>query len=276
MTTWHLLTSAWDWEPTVLAGCVALLAAYDLVARPLTARAWCFGGGVLILLLALVSPLDTLGDTYLFSAHMLQHMLLILVVPPLLILGISPEIWARLLRWAPAARVERALGRPPRSWLLGMCVLWLWHAPALYDAAVANEDVHIFQHLSFLVTATIFWWPVLTPLAERRLAFPTVVFYLVAAAFASAILGVIITFAPPGLYPAYEHPVDRLGALALIRQEWGLSYALDQQIGGLIMWATGGPVYLISALWALGRWFHEPDEVDIMQPLPVSRTHSTP
>lgn len=275
MTTWHLLTSAWDWEPTVLVGCAALLAAYDLVARPLTARAWCFGSGVLVLLLALVSPLDTLGDTYLFSAHMLQHMLLILVAPPLLLLGIPPEVWARLLRWAPARRAERLLGRPPRSWLLGICTLWLWHAPVLYDAAVANEGVHILQHLCFLVTATIFWWPVITPLAERRLAFPAVIFYLVAAAFVSSILGVIITFAPPGLYPAYEHPVDRLGALSLIRQGWGLSYALDQQVGGVIMWVTGGPIYLVSALWALGRWFAEPEEGDLMQPVPAPQPHGT-
>jgi putative membrane protein len=276
MSTWQLLTSSWDLEPTVVLGCAALLAAYDLIAHPLTARAWLFGSGVLILLLALVSPLDTLGDTYLFSAHMLQHLLLLLVVPPLLLLGIPPRCWARILQWAPARRAEQLLGRSPSSWLLGVGTLWLWHAPALYDAAVANEEVHIFQHLCFLVTATIFWWPVLTPLAERRLALPATIFYLIAAAFANAILGVIITFAPPGLYPAYEHPIDRLGALSLIRQGWGLSYTLDQQLGGLIMWGTGGPVYLVGALWALGRWFHEPEEVDVMQPLSLPQTHANP
>jgi cytochrome c oxidase assembly factor CtaG len=259
MTTWQLLAATWDWEPTVLAGCAALLVAYALFAGPLSTRAWLFGGGVGLLLLALVSPLDTLGDTYLFSAHMLQHLLLIMAVPPLLLLGIPPDLYARILRRRPARLAERLLGRPPVSWLLGICTLWLWHLPALYDAAVRDEGIHILQHLSFLVTSTIFWWPVLTPCAERRLGLLASISYLMAASFASSILGVVITFAPPGLYPVYQQPFDSFGALQLIRQGWGLSYAVDQQVGGLIMWVTGGPVYLLAALLALVRWFREPD-----------------
>jgi putative membrane protein len=267
MTTGQVLTSMWDWQPTVLIGCADLLLGYVVIARPLTGRSRLFGTGVLVLALALLSPLDTLGDFYLFSVHMLQHLLLILVVPPLLVLGIPTDVWARLLRWAPACRVEQLVGRPLFAWLLGMGTLWLWHVPALYDAAVANQGIHVLQHLSFLVTATIFWWPVLTPYAERHQAMPANIFYLLAATFAGSILGVLLTFAPPGLYPAYNHPVEPNGALALIRHGWGLSYALDQQLGGLIMWVAGGPFYLFVALWALIRWFGEPEESDIaMQP----------
>ena len=98
MTSGQLLTSAWNWEPTVLAGCAALAAGYVVVARPLGIRAVSFMAGVLALLLALTSPLDTLGDTYLLSAHMLQHFLLILVVPPLLLLGIPPRVAERVRR----------------------------------------------------------------------------------------------------------------------------------------------------------------------------------
>jgi len=271
MTTVQVLTTIWDWEPTVLIGCADLLIAYWLCARPLTGRAWLFGGGVLVLALALLSPLDTLGDTYLFCAHMVQHLLLILVVPPMLLLGVPPQTWTRLLRWAPASRLERRLARPPQSWVLGIGTLWLWHAPVLYDLAVANEGIHVVQHLSFLVTATIFWWPVLTPLARRRLALPPTFAYLIAAAFASGILGVIITFAAPGLYPAYRHPIDSLGILPLIRGQWGVSYALDQQLGGLVMWATGGPIYLLACLWALAHWFQESGETDR---LPAPQVHS--
>src|SRR5882724_9194745 len=112
MTTWQALTSTWDWEPTVLAGCVLLLAWYVVYVYPLTACAWVFGSGILVLLLALVSPLDTLGDTYLFSVHMVQHLLLTLVVPPLLLLGIPPHLWARIVRWPPARRTARLVGRP--------------------------------------------------------------------------------------------------------------------------------------------------------------------
>jgi cytochrome c oxidase assembly factor CtaG len=265
----------WDWQPTVLIGCVDLLLAYVVFVRPLTARAWLFGTGVLVLALALLSPLDTLGDLYLFSLHMLQHLLLILVVPPLLVLGIPPDVWARILRRAPARQIEQLVGRPLIAWLLGMGTLWLWHVPILYDTAVTNESIHIVQHVSFLVTATIFWWPVLTPYAERRLAMPANIFYLLAATFASSILGVLITFAPPGLYTAYKHPVDPFGALGLIRQGWGLSYALDQQLGGLIMWVAGGPFYLVLALWALIRWFGEPEESDIALPSRASTATSS-
>jgi cytochrome c oxidase assembly factor CtaG len=203
---------------------------------------------------------------------MAQHLLLILVVPPMLLLGVPPPIWARILRWAPARRAERTLARPPLSWLLGIGTLWLWHAPFLYDAAVAYEGIHVGQHLSFLVTATIFWWPVLTPLARRRLALPPAMAYLISAAFASSILGVIITFAAPGLYPAYQHPLDSRHILPLIRQQWGISYALDQQLGGMLMWATGGPVYLLTCLWSLARWFQEPEEANR---LPVASEMTT-
>jgi cytochrome c oxidase assembly factor CtaG len=84
--------------------------------------------------------------------------------------------------------------------------------------------------------------------------------YLITAAFASSILGVIITFAAPGLYPAYQHPLDSRHILPLIRGQWGISYALDQQLGGMLMWATGGPVYLLTCLWALAHWYQEADE----------------
>lgn len=273
MTTWQLLTSTWDWQPTVLVGCVDLLAAYAIAARPFTWRAWLFACGVLVLALALVSPLDMLGDRYLFSAHMVQHLLLILVVPPLLLLGSPPQLWERILRWPPARYAERLLRRPVLAWLLGIGTFWLWHVPALYDVAVREESIHILQHFSFLVSATIFWWPILTPCTARRLALPATLFYLLSATIVSSILGVIITFAPPGLYPVYEHPVDAIGALSLVRQTWGLSYALDQQIGGLIMWVTGGPIYLFVALWVLIRWFREPDEPEVTSAQPMQQAH---
>lgn len=259
MTTWQLLASGWDWEPTVVVGCLALLAAYIAVARPLSARAALFVAGDAILLLALVSPIDTLGDTYLFSAHMLQHLLLVLAVPPLLLLGIPPRLFERLLLWEPARRVERVLGRPLLAWTLGTGTLWLWHAPPLYDAALRSEGVHIVQHLTFLVTATIFWWPVVAPAPLRRLASLAAVPYLIASSLASSVLGVILTFAPPGLYAPYLHPADPLGILRLIRQGWGFSARADQQLGGLLMWTLTSPVYLTALAAALARWYMEPD-----------------
>jgi len=270
MNTWTLLTTAWTLQPSVLAGCGGLFAAYSAacmgLARPTRGevaspgRAAAFLAGALILLLALVSPLDTLGDRYLFSAHMAQHLLLVLVVPPLLLLGLPPWLVARLLRWAPAAAAERVLGWPAVAWALGVGTLWLWHAPALYNAALANETVHVGQHLTFLVAATVFWWPTIAPSGGRRLAALPAMVYLFSAGAANSVLGIVLTFAPPGLYPLYLNPPDPLGLLPLLRQGWGLAPTADQQAGGLLMWVAGTPVYLGAILATLVRWFGEPDE----------------
>jgi cytochrome c oxidase assembly factor CtaG len=260
MTTSELLTSTWAWEPSVLIGCAALEAAYLLGARPPAARAAPFTAGVLVLLLALISPLDTLGDTYLFSAHMLQHLLLVLVVPPLLLYGLPARPVALALRWPPLDRWARALSRPPVAWAVGTGTLWLWHAPALYDLALTEPGIHILQHLTFLVSATIFWWPVLGPLPQRRLVPLAALAYLFAASVDNGVLGVVLSFAPPGLYPAYAHPPATRGILLLVRRQWGLSGTIDQQAGGLLMWALGAPTYLLAGLSVLARWFGESEE----------------
>ncbi|HYM68937.1 MAG TPA: cytochrome c oxidase assembly protein [bacterium] len=260
MTLWRALAATWSWEPSVVAGCAVLAGAYlGLAGRAAPRRAVFFLAGVAALLLALDSPLDGLGDRYLFSAHMLQHMLLVLLVPPLLLLGIPPD-WARAALRVPALRrAERGLGHPVAAWVLGIGTMCAWHVPVLYNAALAHGFVHVAQHLSFLVTSVIFWWPVCAPLPEARMPALGAVGYLLAAALASSGLGIILTFSPPGLYPAYLHPADPLGLLPTIRGTWGLSPAADQQIGGLLMWVPGGLAYLCAILGTLGRWYREPD-----------------
>src|SRR5207248_10011845 len=183
MTTWRLLTTAWDLEPSVLLGCAGLLGAYALALRGrFTKGTPLFLTGVLVLLLALVSPIDTIGDGYLFSAHMFQHLLLVLAVPPLLLLGTPASFFREILSRPLLGRFERVLRQPALAWALGTGAVWVWHLPALYNAALADEGVHIIQHLSFLATATIFWWPVLAPLHDHRMASLGGVGYLFAAA----------------------------------------------------------------------------------------------
>ena len=218
MTTGALLAAAWEWDPSVVAGCIGLAVAYLASVRWRPPRRGLYTlAGILVLFLTLEGPLDALGDDYLFSAHMAEHLVLILVVPPLLLLGLPGAPLRRLLRHRPAAVLERVLSTPLVAWMLCVVTLWVWHLPVLYDLTLADERVHIFEHLTFLVTATIFWWPLLTPLKERRMAPFPAIFYLYSAALANTVLGIILTFAPAGLYPAYLHPVDALGALKLIR-----------------------------------------------------------
>ncbi|HEY0604173.1 MAG TPA: cytochrome c oxidase assembly protein, partial [Herpetosiphonaceae bacterium] len=126
MSTRTLLLSLWHWHPSVLLGCAALIAGYVALLRGRwTARTWLFGLGMAVLLVALLSPLHELGDRYLFSAHMLQHLLLLLIVPPLLLLGLPSAAIERLLRVPGLARIERVLGTPLLAWAIGLGAMWL-------------------------------------------------------------------------------------------------------------------------------------------------------
>jgi putative membrane protein len=231
----------WDWEPSVVAGCAALAIGYiALVRKRGLNRAPYFLAGVALLLLDLVSPIDTLGDRYLFSAHIVQHFLLALVIPPLLLLG-TPAFNLGALR-----RLERILGQPPVSWVLGVGTMLVWHIPALFNAALANDTLHIFQHLSFLITGTSFWWPILSPLEDRHLQPLAAVSYLFSACVCCSLLGAFLTFGPIGLYPAYLNPPAQI---------WGLDPKSDQRLGGLLMWVPGCFVYLSGILSTVLRWY---------------------
>jgi len=136
--------------------------------------------------------------------------------------------------------------------------LWIWHLPRLYDATLASEPLHIFEHLTFLVTATIFWWPILAPLEASRMSHGAAFAYLGAAMLATTILGILITFAPVGAYTAYLHPEDSLHILSALRDSWGLTTQSDQELGGLFMWVPGGLVYLGVIMAVLARWYRAP------------------
>lgn len=232
---------SWDWEPSVVAGCAALAIGYiALLRKHGLNRAPYFLAGVLLLLLDLVSPVDTLADRYLFSAHIVQHFLLALVIPPLFLLG-TPAFDLGAL-----SKLERILGQPPVSWLLGVGTMLVWHIPALFNAALANNGLHILQHVTFLVTGTIFWWPILGPLEERHLPMLSAVSYLFSACICCSLLGAFLTFGPIGLYPAYLDPPTHV---------WGLDPKSDQQLGGMLMWVPGCFVYLSAILSTVIRWY---------------------
>ena len=261
MNEWGPLLSAWHWKPEVLGGCLVLVMAYLLATRG--RRGWrvsLFVTGIVVLALSLVSPLDTLSHTYLFSAHMLQHLLMVLLVPPMLILGLPSSLVTELVAWRPVGRAERVLCHPLVAWTAANGVMWLWHLPVLYNAAIDHDGIHVVEHLCFLVTATIFWWPILAPVSQSRLAPLPALLYLFGAFGAMSALGIILTFVAPGLYPIYLAPPDTLGILPLLRERWGITPGVDQQLGGLLMCVTGVLAYLVAILGILGRWYSMPDD----------------
>jgi putative membrane protein len=271
---WKQVMLAWDWEPSIIVGCSALLLGYGIISRfrP-TGRSSCFVAGMIVMFLALVSPIDALSDDYLFSAHMFQHLLLSQVVPPMLLLGIPDAWWSALLSWwRPLAAVETLLRKPVLAWTIGIAALWLWHWPALFGLALQNQPLHILQHLCFMVTGCIFWWPVVSPLPKHRLTTFLAVFYLFTACTVSSLLGIFITFSSVQLYPFYATGEDPLGILTGVRSR--ISLHEDQQLGGLLLWVPCCLIYAGAILITLGRW-HAKDEATGVNSVDLSVARAT-
>jgi putative membrane protein len=242
MTTRDLLL-AWTWRPGVAAILAAAIAAYVARVRPLRLRrTLALFGAAAAVVLALLSPIDALARGTLFSAHMLQHMLLTLVAPPLALLALPPTAPASPPRRTPALA----------TWALGVGAMWIWHAPVLCNAAATSDAVRALQNLSLPALGAAFWWPVLGP--AWRLPELTAVAYLFTACVACSILGISITFSPVTVCAAYGHAADPLGALPLARG-WGLTPAVDQQLGGLLMWVPGCTLYAGAILAVVGRFY---------------------
>jgi cytochrome c oxidase assembly factor CtaG len=250
-----LLHDGWLHDPGVLGGVALLAVAYAALlaharrrGRAVSGRAvGCFAGAVLALLVALASPLATLAEGYLLTAHMAQHLLLILVVPPLALLGLPGWLLRAVVATSAGDRLARAAGRPLVAFLAGSAVLAGWHLPPLYDAALRDVRLHALEHLSFLAAAGLFWWPVVAPLPEHdRLGPLGRVFYLFGANVPAAAIAAPLTLAPGVLYAPYLAAADPLGLDPLLRDGWGLTPLADQRLAGVLMW---GPMsFLLTAI----------------------------
>ncbi|HWL84979.1 MAG TPA: cytochrome c oxidase assembly protein, partial [Polyangiaceae bacterium] len=229
MTTMHLLLTAWVADPFALAVALAALLGWGVgIRRGSAPRAGYVVAALAVFLLALISPIGVLARGYLFSAHMLQHLLLLLVVPPLALLALPAARIPTVLPPTPALPAPPAkAGRELLAWLAGAGAMWLWHAPALCDAAGRILAVQRVQTLSLLAAGTAFWWPIFAPYARARLAPFAAILYLFTACIACTVLGVLVTFSPVQVCSIYMHPADTLGVLPLLRDRWGLGPAAD-------------------------------------------------
>lgn len=243
-------------HPSVLIGCLALAIGYLAVIGPLRRRRarqsvsrWrvlCFLLGLLVLFLALNGPIHDLSDNYLFSAHMLQHMLLMLIMPPLLLLGVPRWLFAGRLRRGRVERVARLVTHPLLAYV-AYCVVFIgWHIPRFYNWALVDHDLHILQHLMFMTAATLMWWPVINPVpALQRIpeGLPQMA-YLFAYSIPTVAISAFIAMSDTVLYPWYESSADL----------FGLTPLEDQRLGGLIMWIPGMLVFWIAITAIFFRW----------------------
>lgn len=216
--------------------------------------------GIVSLVLALMSPLDSLADSF-FSAHMTQHLILMLVAPPLLILG-RMEI---VLLWTFPLSVRRAIGKnwlratslrsifnwlmhPVIAWLLASVTMWFWHIPGPYTWAFNNPIIHIIEHLSFFLTSIILWTLVMQPFRRNRGGHGTALILLTTFALESSLLGALLAFSEHSYYSVHAANALRLSPDFLK----DITQLQDQQLAGLIMWVPASLVQLV----ALGAIFH--------------------
>ena len=268
----HDLWSAWSLEPGVV---IPLALAAAVYARGVHAwrerstrnfertkrEAQFFAAGLATLAFALMSPVHRAGSV-LFTAHMVQHELLMAVAAPLLVLGRPgvaflwglPESVRKQVGSLATARAPRAawtaLTTPSVAFLLHGAAIWIWHAPLYYDASVTSEGVHTAQHLSFLGTALLFWWAVFFGRGHRK-SHGTVILWLFATAVHTSLLGALLTGAEAPWYHAYDDAFT---------SSWGLTALDDQQLGGIIMWVPGGVVYIVAALYLVLGFIRESAE----------------
>lgn len=215
-------------------------------------QAAAFLAGCASIALALISPLAALSDA-LFSAHMAEHEILMVVAAPLFAYSrpLVPLLWGLPLAGRRAAgrmarpmrAAWRALTEPRSAWFLHGLTIWVWHAPPLYDAAVAHEWIHAGQHLCFFGSAVLFWWALFCR-RESGLHLGAAVLYIFTTAAHESLLGVLLTFSTSVWYPIYA---GRTAA-------WHLTALQDQQLGGLIMWIPAGTILTIVGLVLMAAW----------------------
>jgi putative membrane protein len=239
---------SWPLDPTVYAGLLLLALAYAALARGRAdiggRQSLYFVAGLLTIWIALETPIDTISDHYLQSVHMLQHVLIGLVAPPLLLLALSPSMATALLR-VPGLRT---VTEPILAQLLFAVVMGGWHLPVLYDLTVRSEGVHVFEHLTFMVGGALFWWPVVgatSASARWRLGDAGKVLYLLFGTVPADTVSVILMFSRTPFYAFYT------SAPRLVP---GLDALTDQVLGGVVLMVVGKFSYLAAILDIFFRW----------------------
>lgn len=218
-------------------------------------RAAAFCGGMLALFFALIWPLDALGSSAL-SAHMAQHVTLTAVAAPLLAASapLVTGLWALPRSWRRAVGSvgthtatrggRKVLTLPIFAWIFYASILWIWHMPGPYQAAVLDDTVHTLEHMAFLAGALLLWWTVLLSVRGSVLGLGSGIFLLFTTGLQEGLLGALLTFSPRPLYPVYETGPGL----------WNITALEDQQLAGLLMWIPGGFIYLSGALLLCYLW----------------------
>ena len=259
MTTWKFLFSNWHWNIFSLIIVVSLILFHFISnGYKLKKESKYFISGIILIILSTFSSLDYLGHNYLFSAHMVEHILLLLVIPPLLLTGTSKEFLEKIFAKARYNKIGKIIFNPLITWFLGVGSMWFWHIPYLFKYTKEYPFVHFIQMISLIVLGVIFIWPVFTPIRLKKMNPLQSALYLFSACVGCTVLGIFITFAPLGLYTVY-YTGSNTTVLNLIQNNWGINSEVDQQMAGLIMWVPACFVYLTNIMIKLFKWYKNPE-----------------
>ncbi len=258
-------TFSWtDWtiHPSILIGCLLWVGAYLYAIGPLRRKynlspepvepiqIASFVGGTVLLFLSLNGPLHDLSDKFLFSAHMVQHLIITLLVPPLWLMALPAWLIRPVLKYPAVNGFARTLNNPLIAFAIYNIVFITWHFPFLYNGALENHALHVVQHVMFIAAATIMWYPVVRPVPElARMETPVRLLYIFAFSIPMSIVSALITLAPDVLYPWY----------AASPRLFGMDVIEDQQAGGLIMWVPGMGLFWVSFSVMFFRWSRRED-----------------
>ena len=269
---------SWSVHPSIPIGIGLFVGLYALALGPVRRRygwgppleweqAAAFLTANAILFLALTGPVHDLSDNYLFTVHMVQHIIITLLVPPLLLVGTPAWLVRVLLKPQPLRMLARRIGSAPVAFIIFTGTLALWHLPPLYNSTLLRSDIHVMEHILFIATALIGWWPILAPAPEYRASMLVQMLYLLLVPFPMKLIGMLITLSDTILYPVY----------AIAPRIWGIDALTDQQIGGLIMWIPAGLVFWIALAAKFFRWYEESrrQERGETKILPLSRERVT-
>ncbi len=242
----------WSIHPSTVIGLLGLAAIYIIRAQQAEPgdslggmRKLSFSAGLFVIFASLNGPIHDLSDNYLFSGHMVQHLLLTMLMPPLLIFGVPGWMLRPLLKNRAIRAAARRVTHPFACFIIFNVVIAGWHVPALYNAAMENHDIHILEHLMFMAAAVLMWWPLSSQLPELpRLAYPGQMLYCFLMTIPMSVVAIYITMADSVLYPFYS------SAPRIMK----LSPMEDQLLGGLIMWVPGGILFMIIMSVVFFKW----------------------
>lgn len=239
-----------NWPMVLIA--VLLLIIHSRLNRGISRKSWYYLSGILLFLSVTVTPIDHLGHHYLFSAHMIQHIVILLMVPPLLLLGTDEIILSQVNLSNGMRKALNTLVNPVVAWLLGMGTMWFWHIPSVFVSMKDSHFIHILHLISLLVFGIIFIWPVFSPLTRKRLSPLSSVLYLFTACVGCTLLGIFLTFSDKLYYiQAFRYESMITGQNRLW---WQLPPVIDQQVAGLIMWVPACFIYITNSMVILARW----------------------